>query len=63
MRGNTTGNTSIMMENKNNTEVNIYSKYRTTENGYLGLMHDGQFGWLSQEDYSHENYDGFVPLR
>lgn len=63
MRGNTTGNTSIMMENKNNTEVNICSKYRTTENGYLGLMHDGQFGWLSQEDYYQENYDGFVPLR
>ena len=62
MRGDIAGNTSLKMKNKNNTVVNVYSKYRTTENGYMGLM-DGQYGWLSQEDYHQENYDGFVPLR
>lgn len=63
MHGNTSGDTPIKMENKNNTDANIYSKYRTTANGYLGMMSDGQFGWLSQEDYYQENYDAFVPLR
>ena len=62
LRGNTTGETPIEMHNNGITDVLAFARFRTTENGYLGTM-DGQFGWLSQEDYSHENYDGFVPLR
>ena len=63
MRGNTAGNTAIEMKNNGYTDGTAFGCYRTTENGYLGLIHDGQFGWLSQEDYYQENYDGFVPLR
>ena len=62
MRGNTTGDTSVEMENNGITDVLAFARFRTTENGYLGTM-DGQFGWLSQEDYYQENYDAFVPLR
>ena len=62
MRGNISGDNPVKMDNNDNTDVLAFARFRTTENGYLGTM-DGQFGWLSQEDYSHENYDGFVPLR
>lgn len=62
MRGNTTGDTSVEMDNNGITDVLTFARFRTTENGYLGTM-DGQFGWLSQEDYYQENYDAFVPLR
>lgn len=62
MRGNTTGDTSVEMENNGITDVLAFARFRTTENGYLGTM-DGQFGWLSEEDYYQENYDAFIPLR
>ncbi len=62
MRGNISGDNPVKMDNNGNTDVLAFARFRTTENGYLGTM-DGQFGWLSQEDYSHENYDGFIPLR
>ena len=63
MRGNTSGDTSVEMENNGIKDVMALSQYRTTANGYLGMTHDSQFGWLSQEDYYQENYDAFVPLR
>ena len=62
MRGNTSGDTPVKMDNNGNPDVLAFARFRTTENGYLGTM-DGQYGWLSQEDYYQENYDGFVPLR
>lgn len=62
MRGNISGDNPVKMDNNGNTDVLAFARFRTTENGYLGTM-DGQFGWLSQEDYYQENYDAFVPLR
>lgn len=63
MRGNTQGDTAIAMNNRGYTDGAAFGRYRTTENGYLGMTHDGQYGWLSQEDYFQENYEGFIPLR
>ncbi len=62
MRGNISGDNPVKMDNNGNTDVLAFARFRTTENGYLGTM-DGQYGWLLEEDYYQENYDGFVPLR
>lgn len=58
---NSDGSNLLQLENNGNTDATVFTSYRTTENGYVGL-YDSSAAWISVSDCLNENYDNAVSL-